>query len=169
MARLALIAAVALNGVIGRDNALPWRLPGDLRFFKRTTLGKPVVMGRKTWDSIGGKALPGRTNIVLTRDPAFAPPAAVVRHGFGEALALARAIADRDGVDEFCVIGGESLFREALPLADRIYFTEVMVEPPGDVVFPPFDRRRWRETEIERGVAISPESPAYRILQLDRI
>lgn len=166
--RLALIAAVARNGVIGRDNALPWRLSGDLKFFKRTTMGKPVLMGRKTWESIGSKPLPGRTNIVLTRDTGFTAAGAQVFHGFIGALAEARAIAERDGAEEVCVIGGESLFAEALRMADRIYYTEVDATPSGDVVFPPFDRGKWTETEIERAEAAGPDSPPYRILQLDR-
>ncbi len=169
MARLALIAAVARNGVIGHNNALPWRLSGDLRFFKRATMGKPIIMGRKTWESIGAKPLPGRANIVLTRDQDFAPDGAIVCHGFIGAVTEARAIAERDGAEEICVIGGESLFAEALRMADRIYYTEVDASPPGDVVFPPFDRAKWRETELERAEAAGADSPAYRILRLDRI
>lgn len=166
--RLVLVAAVARNGVIGRGNTLPWRLPGDLRFFKRTTMGKPVVMGRRTWESIGAKPLPGRCNIVLTRDTGFAPEGAIVCHGFLGAIAEARSVAARTGAPEVCVIGGESLFAEALRMADRLYLTEVLAEPAGDVLFPPFDRGAWTETELERADAAGPDSPAYRILRLDR-
>lgn len=165
---LTLVAAVARNGVIGRGNALPWRLPGDLRFFKRTTMGKPVVMGRRTWESIGGRPLPGRSNIVLTRDTGFAPEGAIVCHGFVGAIAEARRIAAGTGALEICVIGGESLFAEALRMADRLYLTEVLSEPAGDVLFPPFDRGAWTATELERADAAGPDSPAYRILRLDR-
>jgi dihydrofolate reductase len=148
-----LIAAVAKNRVIGRDNKIPWRLPGDQQRFKRLTMGKPVVMGRKTFESIG-KPLPGRTNVVVSRQPAFRPSGAVVEPTLDAAIRRARAKADHDGVDEFFVIGGGELYAEAMPMADRLYVTEVDAAPEGDAYFPEIDRGRWREATreiVERG------------------
>jgi len=167
-ARIALIAAVARNNVIGRDNRLPWRLPEDLKFFKRTTLGKPLVLGRRTWESFGSKPLPGRPHIVLTGDRGYRAEGALVCHTLGEALTAADGLAGRAGVDEVMVIGGGRLFAEALPLAHRLYLTEVNAEPAGDAYFPPFDRGDWAETELMAGDAAGPDSPAFRILCLDR-
>ncbi|MFM2041679.1 MAG: dihydrofolate reductase [Pseudomonadota bacterium] len=166
--RLSLIAAVARNGVIGVDNRLPWKLPGDLKFFKRTTMGKPMVLGRKTWESFGGRPLPGRPHIVLTRDPAYTAEGATVLHDLDRALAEARRLAAAAGGDEAMVIGGEALFRDTLPLADRVYLTEVDADPAGDAFFPDIDHGRFRETELERAEVAGPDSPAYRILVLDR-
>lgn len=168
MPRLSLIAAVARNRVIGRGNTLPWRLPADMAFFKDTTLGKPVIMGRRTWGSLGGRPLPGRTNIVLSHDPGFRPEGAEVRAGFASALVFAKQVAARDRAMEIMVIGGERLFCEALPLADRIYLTEVMAEPEGDAYFPDFDRGGWTETLVAKHGAEGAESPAFKILVLDR-
>jgi dihydrofolate reductase len=149
---VALIVAVAANGVIGRDNRLPWHIPEDLKWFKRTTLGKPVIMGRKTWDSIG-RPLPGRPNIVLTRQPDWNAQGAHPVHGLAEALGLAEHLSP--GTSEAMVIGGNALFAEALPLAHRVYWTEIDTEYEGDTVFPPFDRTDWRESsrEIHDGFA----------------
>ena len=120
--RLALIAAVAENGIVGRDNKLPWHLSEDLKYFKRTTLGKPVVMGRKTWDSIG-RPLPGRTNIVISRQPNLRLEGASVVADLPAALCLAEAIASLDGSDELMVIGGSEIYALALPMAQRLYLT----------------------------------------------
>ncbi len=139
-----LLAAVADNGVIGRDNALPWRLSTDLKRFKALTLGRPVVMGRKTFLSIG-KPLPGRTNIVATRDPDFRADGAVVVHSVEAALDAARADAARRGVHEIMVIGGTEIFAQTMALADRLEITHVHAQPAGDVYFPPIDLKRWRE------------------------
>src|SRR3954469_21900738 len=117
--------ARSLNGVIGRDNDLPWRLKSDLAIFKAATLGKPVIMGRKTWDSLPRKPLPGRMNIVLSRDGSFEPAGALVVETFGDAVQIAREQADDDGAEEVCVIGGSALFDLALPKARRLYITEV--------------------------------------------
>jgi dihydrofolate reductase len=129
--QVSIVVAVAANGVIGRDGGLPWRLPADLRFFKRVTMGHHLIMGRKTWASIG-RPLPGRTMVVLTRDPSAAFPGAAVAHALPEALALARAAGD----SEACVIGGAEVFAHALPLADRLYLTRVHADVEGDVYFP---------------------------------
>lgn len=147
---LALIAAVAQNGCIGRDNRLPWHLPEDLRFFKRVTTGKPVVMGRRTFESLG-RPLPNRTNIVVTRNPAFIAPTAVrVAHSLPAALALATAVAAESGSEEILVIGGAQLYAEALPQVTRMYLTEVEAAVAGDAFFPAWDRRDWQEVARER-------------------
>jgi dihydrofolate reductase len=141
--------ARARNGVIGRDGDLPWRLKSDLKLFKATTLGKPVIMGRKTWDSLPRRPLPGRTNIVLSRDGSFEPEGAIACERFEEAVGIAREQAEEDGAEEICVIGGAALFTLALPKAKRLYLTEVEAEVPGDVLFPPFDEAGWREVRRE--------------------
>ena len=130
MTCLSVIVAVADNGVIGRDNALPWHLPEDLRYFKRVTLGKPIVMGRRTFESIG-RPLPGRTNIVISRDPGFAAVGIEVAASLDAALQLA------SGAAEVVVIGGAEIYRLAIPRADRLYVTEVHTEPAGDALLPP--------------------------------
>src|SRR5260221_4448640 len=141
--------ARARNGVIGRAGKLPWRLKSDMALFRALTLGKPVIMGRKTWDSLPRKPLPGRINIVVSRDGSFAPHGALVCEGFLEATQIAREQAEEDGVEEFCVIGGAALFELALPKARRIYLTEVDAAPEGDVSFPPFDEAGWSEIRRE--------------------
>lgn len=155
--RLALIAAVAENGVIGRDNALPWYLPEDLAHFKRVTLGKPVVMGRHTFESIG-RPLPGRTNIVVSRRDGFRAGGCEVAASLDEALELAGRAARREGVDEVVVIGGEKLYAAALPRADRLYLTEVHAAVEGDVNFPAVDWSQWIEIERVRHSAAEPDS-----------
>ena len=139
---VALIVAIAANGVIGRDNALPWHIPEDLKWFKRNTLGKPVIMGRKTWESIG-RPLPGRPNIVLTRQPGWTAPGIHGAGSLAEGLALAERLAPE--ADETMVIGGAALFAEALPLCHRLYLTEIKRDYEGDIVFPAFDHSQWRE------------------------
>ncbi|HEY3697276.1 dihydrofolate reductase [Phenylobacterium sp.] len=135
--------ARARNGVIGRGGGLPWRLKSDMAIFRAVTMGKPVIMGRKTWESLPKRPLVGRTNIVVSRDGSFEPDKAVVCESFSDAVAIAREQAEDDGQGEFCVIGGVSLFELALPRARRVYLTEVDAEVEGDVVLPPFDESRW--------------------------
>ena len=159
--RRALVVAVARNGVIGRDNQLPWRLPDDLAYFKRVTMGRPVVMGRRTFESIG-KALPGRANIVVTRNSSFRAPGCTVVRSLDAAW---KAAGD---ADEACVIGGTSLFEEALPTADVIHLTEVEADVEGDTYFPPFDRSQWRETEVARHPADERHAYPFRIVRLER-
>src|SRR3954453_21881161 len=137
--------ARARNGVIGKDGSLPWRLKSDLAIFRAVTMGKPVIMGRKTWDSLPKKPLVGRTNIVLSRDGSFEPKGALVCESFSEAVQIAREQAEEDGAREICVIGGASLFEAALPRAKRLYLTEVHAEVEGDVVLSPIDESKWRE------------------------
>ena len=138
-----LFAAVAANGVIGRDNALPWRLSSDLKRFKALTVGKPVVMGRKTYRSIG-KPLPGRTNIVASREASFCAPGVLVGD-LDAAMALARGDALRRGADEIVVIGGTDIFTQTMPLADRLEITHVHARPEGDTFFPTIASKQWRE------------------------
>ncbi|MGH7023041.1 MAG: dihydrofolate reductase [Caulobacteraceae bacterium] len=141
--------ARAANGVIGRAGALPWRLRSDMTLFRELTLGKPVIMGRKTWESLPRRPLAGRFNIVLSRDGSFAAPGALVCEEFSEAVQIGREQAQEDGAEEVCVIGGAALFELALPRARRIYLTEVDARPEGDVQFPPFDETAWSETRRE--------------------
>ena len=160
MTRLALIVAAAENGVIGRNNALPWRLPEDMRYFKRVTMGKPVIMGRKTFESIG-QPLPGRTNIVITRNAAYRAAGVSVASTLAEALALAREVAARDGVEEMVVIGGAEIYRAALPLTERLYLTEVHARVEGDAVLPDIDWNAWREVSRERHTAQTQDQYDY--------
>jgi dihydrofolate reductase len=147
--------------VIGRDNALPWRLPDDLAHFKRVTMGHPVIMGRRTFESVG-KPLPGRANIVITRQPDFAAPGCAVVHSLEEAWRAA------NGAEEACVIGGTMLFAETLPAADVIHLTQVDAEVEGDTWFPPFDRSQWVEREVARHAADARHAYPFRILELSR-
>jgi dihydrofolate reductase len=142
---LVLVAAVAENGVIGRDGGLPWRLPSDLRRFRALTLGHPVVMGRKTYAAIG-KPLPGRTNIVMTRDTAFAARGVVSAQSLEAALMVARGDALRRGVRHIMIIGGGELYGETIGRACRLEITRVHARPTGDSIFPPVDPAQWRET-----------------------
>lgn len=172
---LALILARGENGVIGRAGGLPWHLSGDLKFFKAQTLGKPVVMGRKTFQSIG-KALPGRPNLVITRDPEFRPEGAEVFADLEAALARARALAanlPEEGLEEgaqreIMVIGGGQIYALALPLAQRLYITEVHAAPEGDTFFPDPDPREWREVRRDPPVSGGEGQPDYSIVVLER-
>jgi dihydrofolate reductase len=141
---LVLIAAVSENGVIGRGNALPWRLKSDLRRFRALTMGKPVVMGRRTFVSIG-KPLPGRTNIVISRDPAFAAAGVLIAGTLPAALEAARGDALRRGSGEIAIIGGADVYAQVLPLADRLEITRVHANIQGDAMFPAIDTAKWRE------------------------
>lgn len=145
---LSLIVAVAENGVIGKDGALPWRLSSDLKTFRRLTMGKPIVMGRRTFQSIG-KPLDGRDNIVVTRDPNFEAPGVSVADSVADALTLARVMARTRGADEIMVIGGADIYKVALPAADRIYLTRVHARPDGDRHFPDLPGEDWREVSRE--------------------
>jgi dihydrofolate reductase len=156
---VALVVARARNGVIGRDGALPWRLKSDLALFKSVTLGKPVIMGRRTWESLPRKPLPGRLNLVLSREPGFEPQGAVACESFGEALGIARDQAEEDGAEEVCVIGGAAVFELALAKARRVYLTEVEADPQGDTTMPAFDEGDWRE--IRREVHPAGEGDDY--------
>jgi dihydrofolate reductase len=146
---IALVVARARNGVIGFKGDLPWRIRSDMAWFKANTLGKPVIMGRKTWDSLPLQPLPGRLNIVLSRDGSFEPKTAVPLENFNEAVEMASEQAQEDGAKEVCVIGGTALFELAMPRARRLYITEVEAEPEGDAFFPAFDEADWTEVHRE--------------------
>jgi dihydrofolate reductase len=143
---IAIIIAVADNGIIGRGGQLPWRLPSDLRRFRTLTLAKPVIMGRKTYASIG-KPLAGRDNIVLTRDPTFSAPGVAVAGSLDDAIALANGLAARGKGGEIMIIGGGEIYPAALQRADRIYLTRVHASPAGDTSFAPLDPTIWSETD----------------------
>ncbi|WP_039758168.1 dihydrofolate reductase [Bartonella queenslandensis] len=142
MISICLIVAVAENGVIGREGAMPWHLSTDLQRFKALTLGKPIIMGRKTWDSIG-RPLPGRTNIVITRDCTFSAEGAVVAHSLSQACSLAKSVASQNDVEEIFIIGGGEIFQQGFSLADKIFLTEVLASIEGDCFFPIFDKEKW--------------------------
>ena len=161
--------ARARNGVIGRDGRLPWRLRTDLANFRAVTIGKPVIMGRKTFESLPGGALPGRTNIVLTRDGSFERKGALIVEDWSEALQIAREQATEDGQDEVFVIGGAELFALAIPKAQRLYLTEVEAEVEGDVVLAPIDESRWREISRESHPAGEKDEYPFTIRVLERL
>ncbi len=164
--RLAMIAALSVNGVIGIGNELPWHLPDDLRHFKRHTLGKPIIMGRKTFESIG-KPLPGRTNIVLTSRKNWSPQGVAVVAALDEALVLAKSIVEEQGGEEVMVIGGAQIYRLALPHCSRLYLTRVAVTIEGDAFFPDLNPDEWREAERVEGSPL-PGQPDYTFVILDR-
>ena len=149
MSVLSLVVAVADNGVIGNRGALPWRIPEDMRRFRTLTIGKPCIMGRRTWDSLPRRPLPGRMNIVVTRDRSFRADGAIVVHSLEDGIARAH------GAAEVMIIGGAEIYRAALEHAHRIELTEVHSTPEGDATMPPFDRADWRETAREEHVDAS--------------
>ena len=161
--RLAVMVAAAENGVIGKNNALPWHLPEDLRYFKRVTMGKAIIMGRKTFESIG-RPLPGRTNIVITRNTTLQVEGVKLVYSLDEALDLAASIAAHDGAQEAVVIGGAQIYQAAIPAADRLYITEVHANVEGDVVLPDIDWARWREVSREYCAAEAPNPYDYSFL-----
>ena len=150
--RLALIVAAAENDVIGRDNKLPWHLPEDLGYFKRVTMGKPIVMGRKTFESIG-RPLPGRTNIVISRNPEFEAAGVLVVASLDEALGLAAEVAGEAGARALVATGGAEIYRLAIPRADRLYVTEVHADIEGDARLPDVAWAEWEETRRDRHAA----------------
>ncbi len=160
--------ARARNGVIGRDGTLPWRLKTDLANFRAVTMGKPVIMGRKTWDSLPRRPLVGRTNIVLSRDGSFEPNGCVVCDDFPTAVAIAKEQAEEDGRDEICVIGGVSLFEMAVPRARRIYLTEIDADIEGDVVLRGFDESKWSEVRAQSYPASEGDDYPFTIRVLER-
>ncbi len=159
--RLALIAAMDRNRLIGKNNDLPWRLPADLRWFKSTTMGKPIIMGRKTHESIG-KALPGRKNIVVTRNSAFEAEGCEVVHSLNDALAASKE------AEEAVVIGGAALYQEALPKAERLYLTFVDAELDGDVWFPEINFDEWVETKRDAFAPDEKNKFPYAFAVFDR-
>ena len=165
--KLALIVAMAQNRVIGINNNLPWYLPNDLKYFKAVTMGKPVIMGRKTHQSIG-KPLPGRTNIVITRDTDFQAEGCKIVNSLAAAIELAENICLIDGGDEVIVMGGAQIYELALADADRLYLTEVHADVDGDAFFPVVDKQLWQEVARENYKAEGPNPYDYSFLVLDR-
>lgn len=166
--KLSLIVARGLNNVIGVSGQLPWRLKSDLMFFKQVTLGSPIIMGRKTWESLPRRPLPDRENIVMTRDWTYDAPGARVYSSFAPAVNAAKAIAARDGKAEVFAIGGEAIYRRALPLADRIYLTDVDAAPEGDAFFPALPDNEWHETSAARFEVSEGDDHAFTIRRLER-
>ncbi|AIS18625.1 diacylglycerol kinase [Pseudomonas rhizosphaerae] len=156
---LSLIAALAENRVIGIDNSMPWHLPGDFKYFKATTLGKPIIMGRKTWDSLG-RPLPGRLNLVVSRQPDLDLPGAEVFASLDAAIERAEAWAHEQGADEVMLIGGAQLYELGLAQADRLYLTRVALQPDGDAWFPEFDENQWQQVSSVANEAVD-DKPAY--------
>lgn len=166
-AAIILIAAVAENGVIGRAGGLPWRLKSDMQHFRKLTLGRPVVMGRKTFESIG-KPLKDRTNIVISRDPNFAAPGILLAPSLEAALARAREDARLRGADEIAVIGGAEIFRDAMPIADRLEISVVHACPEGDTFFPSIDPAIWLEKSRVRHPATPQDDADVSFITYDR-
>jgi dihydrofolate reductase len=162
-----LVAAISENGVIGRAGALPWRLKSDMQHFRALTMGKPVVMGRKTYQSIG-KPLPGRTSIVVSRDPAFTAPGIVVAASLKAAFAAARGDALRRGADAIVVAGGGEIYAQAMPLATRLALTVVHMRADGDARFPPIDVARWREIARSEHAAEGDDEAAFAFITYER-
>ncbi len=163
--KISLIVAVSRNGVIGLNNQLPWHLPEDLKYFKSVTMGKPLIMGRKTFESIG-RPLPGRTNIVITRDSSWSAEGVEVARTLQQAMTLGRLACARADVDEIMVIGGEQIYRLTLPGADRLYFTEVQADVEGDAFFPAIDPDQWQQ--VSEQLPEQTDTHPYRFLVLDR-
>jgi dihydrofolate reductase len=157
---------MARNRVIGGDGAMPWHLPAELQYFKAVTMGKPLIMGRKTFESIG-RPLPGRTNIVITRQTDFTAEGILISPDWETALSLAGDIAQQDGVDEIMVIGGGEIYALALPRADRIYLTEVQIDAGGDTVFPEIDSGAWLERSRDSHPSCA-DAPGYDFILLER-
>jgi dihydrofolate reductase len=162
-----MIAAVARNGVIGDRGAIPWRLPTDFAHFRRTTMGKPVIMGRRTFDAIG-KPLGGRVNIVVSRRPGYQSDGVLVFNDLGAALDHAQAIAAADGASEVMILGGETIYRQAMGVADRLYVTHVELAPEGDARFPAIDPAAWVGEEIRGIVPGDRDSAGFRVFTYTR-
>jgi len=165
---IVLLAAVAENGVIGRDNGLPWRLKSDMAHFRSLTMGKPVVMGRKTYQSIG-KPLPGRTTIIVSRDAAFAAPGILVAPSLAAALEAARGDALRRGADAIFVAGGEDIYKQVMPLATRLAITEVRKSVDGDARFPAIDPQSWRETARSEHKPAADDEISFAFVAYERV
>jgi len=162
-----MIAGVARNSVIGANGGIPWKIPSDMAFFKRTTMGKPIVMGRKQYETVG-LPLPGRANIVVTRQPGYAPEGVIVVNSLADALSTARDIAAQDQASEVMVIGGGDIYAQAMPLADRLYISHIDLAPEGDVLFPAIDPAVWRVVD-EPEVAVSDkDSASFRVRVYER-
>ncbi|WP_208620177.1 dihydrofolate reductase [Brucella grignonensis] len=164
---VSIIVAAAENGVIGRDNDMPWKLSTDLKRFKALTLGKPVIMGRRTWESIG-RPLPGRPNIVVTRDAAFTAEGVQVVGSLEDAIDLGRRLAAELNVDEVCIIGGGNIYAQGLPLADVVHLTRVLATIDGDTYFPDIDSEVWQAVSVENVPAGEKDSHPTCYIRYER-
>lgn len=162
-----MIAGVAENGVIGSDQTIPWRIPSDMAFFKATTMGKPIVMGRKQYETVG-RPLPGRANIVITRQADYQPEGVRVVHTIEEALGLAQEIALADGVNEIMIIGGGELYAQVIGRADRLYISHIDLSPAGDVLFPSIDPQDWVIIDTPEIVPSVRDEASYRVKVYER-
>jgi dihydrofolate reductase len=160
--KVAMIAAVAENGVIGAGGTIPWRIPSDMAFFKATTMGKPIIMGRKQYETVG-KPLPGRVNLVVSRQPGYQPDGVLVINDLGAAIEHGKVIAQADGVDEVMVIGGGQIYAEALPLADKLYISHVALAPEGDIRFPAIDPGDWVVADEPTVPTSNMDAASYRV------
>jgi len=161
--KISMIAAMADNRVIGINNSLPWKLPNDMKWFRQNTLGKPIVMGRKTFESFGAKPLPGRTNIIISRDQNYTAEDCIVVHSIEEAINAA------DDAAEIMIIGGASFYEQMLPQADRLYLTFVHSKVTGDAWFPEWNKNEWREVEHIEHDADDKNPHAHSFVILERI
>ena len=164
---ISIIAAMGKNREIGYQNELLWRLPNDMKFFRATTMGKPILVGRKTFESFGGKPLPGRTNIVITQDKQYQREGATIVHSVDDAIAVGKLAAGGDG--EIMIIGGASFYEQLLPLADRLYLTYVDGEFTADSWFPEFDESQWSVSKREPQLADEKNAFNHEFVILDRI
>ena len=164
--KIALIVAASQNNVIGLDNQLPWHLPEDLQYFKAVTMGKPILMGRKTYESIG-RPLPGRTNIVLTRDANWSAKGVVVVNDLDSATAASEKACAAAGADELMIIGGEQIYRKFLPVADKLYLTKVEAVVEGDAYFPAIDSDQWQQ--VAEKIPEKVGNYSYRFVVLERM
>ncbi|QOJ23305.1 MAG: dihydrofolate reductase [Gammaproteobacteria bacterium] len=162
---LSILVAMAKNRVIGRNNRLPWHLPADLKHFKFLTMGQTIVMGRKTYESIG-KPLPGRANVIITRQTDYEVPGAIVVNSLEDALLICEETST--GHSENFIIGGEKLYRQALKMCQRMYITEIQKDFDGDVFFPEFDCNEWEETQRDKHIAENESNLEYHFVILDR-
>ena len=166
--QLALIVAQSENRVIGRNNALPWHLSEDLKYFKAVTMGKVIIMGRKTYESIG-RPLPGRTNIVVSRDAQYRVDGVTVANSLQQAIEQAQAVSEINGAEEAMVIGGAQFYEQALPLCQRLYLTQVHHDVCGDAYFPELDAQQWQEVSRQDFDAVEPNPYRYSFIVLDRV
>jgi dihydrofolate reductase len=165
---IVIVAAVASNGAIGGNNALLWRLPSDLKHFREITMDRPIIMGRKTFESIG-RPLPGRTNIVVSRNPSFVPSGVIPAASLNDALEIARADADQRGVQDIAIIGGGQIYAEAMAFADRLEITEVAASPSGDVFFPELDPTIWRERKRKQAAQAPNDDHEFAFVTYERV
>lgn len=166
--RVSLLVAIADNGVIGRAGGLPWRLKDDMARLKAMTMGKPIIIGRKTWESFPKRPLPGRPNLIVTRDASYDAPGGEVFTSIEAALERGEALARERGVDEIMILGGAEIYAAAFDRADRLYITEVHATAEGDVSFPGFDPEKWHEISRERHRAEAGDTSDYSFVTLER-